>query len=55
LQTMKGTFVICKRIFALAIGLICSTEKNNKIKYATDVLQWLTTGMVHTRANQKET
>ena len=35
---MKGIFAICKNIFVTALGLICSMENNNKVRFATDVL-----------------
>jgi hypothetical protein len=39
----------------MVFGWTCSTENSNKVKYATDVLQWVTTGMDHTRDNLNET
>jgi hypothetical protein len=50
---MRVIFAICKNTFVMVFGLICSTENNNKAKYATDVLPLDTTGMVHTRDQPK--
>jgi hypothetical protein len=38
----------------MVLGLICYMVNSNKVRFATDVLQWLTTGMVHARANRNE-
>jgi len=52
---MKDIFAICKNIFVTALGLICSMEINNRVRFVIDVLDLLTIGMDHARANRNET